>query len=129
MPVLILTVATVSGFFGRTLEDGVYFRAFGPVIYVVFYGGLIYAFYEFTKILRRRSRYVTYQDGYIHVLEQRPIKLDSIRTVTIEQKLFVKSLVIGTSGGRKTRIRGYLLQSDLNEVKNSIEVLQASERP
>ena len=123
-PVIILAVTLISGVFGKPLEEGIYFRAFGPVIYFVFYGGLAYVFYEFTGILRGRLHYVTYRDGYVHILQQPPIRVDQIRSVIIERKFLFKNLAIRRVDGKIVRIRGYLLQRDLKEIKNSIEMLQ-----
>ncbi len=126
-PVVLLMAAFVAGRFGLHLEDGTYFRVFGPIVYIVFFGGLAYSLYEFFDTLRRRSSYMTHRDGYIYTLRQPTVAVDQIRSVTIERGL-VKNLVIKTSGGGTVRIRGYLLRRDLNEVKKSIERLQASEK-
>ncbi|WP_298309199.1 hypothetical protein [uncultured Erythrobacter sp.] len=128
-PLILAFVVVFAGFFGRGLEAGIYYGAFGPLIYVVFFGGLAYAFYEFTKIVRCRSHYLTYQNGYLHILEQKSVKVNDIRSLTIERKLLWESLVIKTAGGTTSRIRGYLLQRDLVEVQESIEALRNSDRP
>lgn len=127
VPVILAAIIAVAGLSGKGLEEGIYYGAFGPVIYLIFFGGLAYAFYEFTKIIKGRSRYLTYQDGYLHILEQKSLKLDHIRSITIERKFLWKSLVIKASGGATTRIRGYLLKRDLEEVKGSISALQQSD--
>ncbi len=126
-PPLLLIASTTAAVFGRTLSDGIYHRAFGPLVYVFFFGGLAYAFYEFAKVLMARTRYITYRDGSIHVLAHAPISLAQIHSVEVRRHLFLKNLEIKTSGGETVRIRGYLIQRDLNEVKRSIEMLQASE--
>lgn len=121
---LIVVAAWVAALFGRTLEDGVYFKAFGPIVYVVFFGGMAYAFYEFTKVLIYRSRYITYRDGILHILEQCSVSTDQIVSVRIERFFLLKNLVIRTHGGRTIRVRGYMIQRDLNEVRSSIEMLR-----
>jgi hypothetical protein len=125
-PVILLAMGFVAGRFGLRLEDGAYFRAFGPFVCLIFFVGLAYCLYEFTDTLIRRSLYMTYQGGYIYTLHHAPVALDQIRSVTIERRL-LRNLVIRTSGGGTVRIRGYMLQRDLNEVKNSVETLQRSE--
>ena len=105
-----------------------FFRGFGPVVYLFLFGGIAYCLCEFVRTVRQRSLYMTYSDGYIYTLHHAPVKLDQIRSVTIEQ-LLVKSLVIRTSGRGTVRIRGYMLQRELNEVKKSIEMLRRSESP
>lgn len=125
-PLILAIVVVFAGLFGEGLEAGIYYGAFGPLIYVIFFGGLVYAFYEFTKIVRGRSHYLTYRDGYLHILEQKSVKLNDIRSLTIEHKFLWESLVIKTAGGATSRIRGYLLQKDLNEVKELIEALRSS---
>lgn len=127
-PVLLGLGTIIAGFSGRSLEDGIYYRAFGPIVYLVVYGGAAYAFYEFSKIIRGRSRYVTYRDGYIHILAQASVRLSQIRSVTIERHLTLKNLVIKTADGSKTRIRGHFLQRGLEEVRNSIQTLQETEK-
>ena len=82
--------------------------------------------YEFTDTIKRRSIYMTYRGGYIYTLHHAPVALDQIKSVTIERRV-VKSLVIRTSGGGTVRIRGYMLQRDLSEVKKSIEMLRQTE--
>ncbi len=125
MPVLLVIGAIIAGLSGRSLADGAYYRAFGPVVYVVFFGGAAYAFHEFTRTLRGRARYITYCDGSIHILAHAPIALAQIRSVAIERRFFLRNLAIKTSGGT-VRVRGYLLQRDLSEVKKAIELLQKS---
>ena len=129
VPVLLIIGAIIAGLSGRTLADGIYYRAFGPVVYLIFFGGLAYASYEFTKTLMGRARYLTYRDGCIHILAHSPISLTRIRSVSIERRLFLKNLVIKVSGGGAVRVRGYLLQRDLNEVKKTIEMIQDSRSP
>jgi len=129
VPVLLIIGAIIAGLFGHNLEDGRYYRAFGPVVYLIFFGGSAYAFYEFTKTLIGRARYLTYSDGYIHILAHSPISLAQIRSVSIERRLFLKNLVIKISDGETVRIRGYLLQRDMNEVKKTIEMIQESQSP
>lgn len=127
-PALLLIISVCAAFFGRTLEDGIYFRAFGPVVYLVFYGGLTYALYDFTKILIARDRFVTYSEGYIHIFAHGSVQLVRVKSITIERHLLLKNLVIRTSGGATTRVRGYMFQRGLDEVKNSIEMLAASRK-
>ena len=129
VPVLLIIGSIIAGLFGRGLEDGVYYRVFGPAVYLIFFGGSAYAFYEFTKTLMGRARYLTYSDGCIHILAHSPINLTQIRSVSIEHKLFLKNLVIEISDGKTVRIRGYLLQRDMNEVKKTIEMIQGSRSP
>lgn len=127
-PAVLLVMFLVAGQFGFHVEDGIFFGGFGPVIYLFLFGGIAYCLYEFVHTVRRRSLYMTYSDGYIYTLHHAPVKLDQIRSVTIEQGI-VKSLVIRTSGRGTVRIRGYMLQRELNEVKKSIEMLRRSESP
>lgn len=126
LPVILMAVIIIAGFSGNGLENGIYYDAFGPVIYFIFFGGLAYAAYEFIKMIRGRSHYLIYSDGYLRVLQQKSIKLDQIRSIGIERKLIWKSLVIRTAGGATVRIRKYMLQRNLMEVKSAIEALQES---
>ena len=127
-PAILLMMVFVAGQFGLRVEDGIYFRAFGPVVYLFIFGGTAYCLYEFAHTLRRRSIYMTYHGGHIYTLHHAPVALDQIKSVTIERRI-VKNLVIRTSGGGTVRIRGYMLQRDLSEVKKSIEMLQKAEGP
>ena len=126
IPVLLVLGAIIGELFGLSLSDGRYGRALGPAVYVVFFGGSAYAFYEFTKTLMGRARYITYRDGCIHILAHAPISLAQICSVAIERQFFLRYLAIKTSE-RTVRVRGYLLQRDLNEIKKAIELLQQSE--
>ena len=128
-PIVLAILVAIAEFYGDGLNVGIYHEAFGPLIYLVFFGGLAYAFFEFSKIVRGRTRYLTYQDGYLHILEQKPIKVADIRSVSIERKFLWKSLVIRTVGGTTNSIRGYLLEKNLREVKASVETLQGSPVP
>jgi hypothetical protein len=127
-PVVLLTTVFVAGEFGLHVEGGIFFRGFGTIVYLFLFGGLAYCLYEFVDTIRRRSLYMTYSGGYIYTIHHAPVKLDQIRSVAIEQGI-VKNLVIRTSGRGTVRIRGYMLQRDLNEVKKSIEMLRRSEIP
>lgn len=102
----------------------------GRIIFAIYLlGTAAYLAYEFTKIARNRSRYVTYRDGYIHILEQGSIKLDSIRSVTVEPHFLIENLVFTTTNGAKSRVRGHLVKRDLHEIKDAIEGLRKSNRP
>lgn len=125
-PLILAILIVFAEALGEGLDAGIYYRAFGPLIYLIFFGGLAYAFYEFTKIFRGRSHYLTYRDGYLHILEQKSVKLDDVRSLTIERKFLWESLVIKTASGATSRIHGYLLQKDLVEVKDLIESLRRS---
>lgn len=126
LPALLILVMTCASHLGGGLEAGIYYSSFGPIVYLVFFGGLAYSFYEFMKIIMGRSRYLTCVEGYIHVLEQHSIKLDQIRFVGVERKLFWNSLLIRTDAGDSVRIRGFMLQRDLLDVKNAVEALRQS---
>jgi len=125
-PLLLAIAIAFAEALGEGLGAGIYFRAFGPIVYFLFFGGLAYAFYEFTKIVRGRSQYLTYRDGHLRILEQRSVKLDDVCSLTIERRLLWDSLVIKTARGTTSRIHGYLLQKDLTEVKDLIETLRIS---
>lgn len=126
LPAILIAVIIIAEFLGNGLGNGIYYDAFGPVIYFIFFGGLAYAIYEFTKIIRGRSHYLIYSDGFLRVLQQKSVKLDQIRSIGIERKFFWRSLVIRNAGGEAIRIRNYMLQRDLMEVKSAIEALQES---
>jgi hypothetical protein len=69
---LLMTVALLSGW--SRPEDGMYYRAFGPVVLIFFYGGLFYATYEFADTLIKRNRYISADGECIYVLHHRPIR-------------------------------------------------------
>ena len=126
LPPIILLTIFVAGQLGLRVEDGIYFRSFGPLIYIFLFFATAYTLYEFADTLIRRSTYMTYHRGYIQTLHHRSISLDQIKSISIESGI-VNSLVFRTFSGETVRIRGYMLQRDLSEVKKTIETLQQAE--
>src|SRR5436190_18327064 len=79
--IIIMSIGLVGGF----VEDkGMYFRSFGPVVYVIFYGGLLYSTYEFLRTISNRKNYISVIGGRVCILYHRPIDLVDISNVYLE---------------------------------------------
>lgn len=118
-PIIIMSISIISSFSGKNLRDGVYYLLFGDFIFLIFYGGLIYATYEFYTTFKNRSKYVIVKDGFLYVFNQSKIKIDDIGKVYIRSNLISGNVIIEGSD-KVIRIRSHFLNEKPESVVNNI---------
>jgi hypothetical protein len=117
---LAVTIALLSG---RSPEESMYYRAFGSIVGIVLYGGLLYATYEFVDTIFKRKEYISSEGGSIYILHHRPIKISEISDIYLANGFFSKNIVISTGGGRKTKIKTHFLGESPNIVLERLQAL------
>lgn len=58
LPLALAALVIILMLCGQGLESGIYYRSFGLSVYIVFFGGLTYAFYEFVNVVLKRAGYL-----------------------------------------------------------------------
>lgn len=122
-PVILMLVVTIAILNGRSLEESMYHRAFGPVVWIVFYGGLIYSTYEFAKTIFKRKEYLSLLGDSIYTAFHNPIKISEISNICLEKGIITDNIVISKRGGKRTKIRTYLLKDDSSTVLEKLKEL------
>jgi hypothetical protein len=122
VPVILMLVITVPLLNGGS-GDSTYYRAFGPVVYVFLYGGLLYSTYEFWDTLLRRREYVSVVEGTLYILHHRPIEISEISDVYLVNGLFSRNVAIDWGSRETTRIKGHLLKERPDIVAKKLRAL------
>ena len=118
---LIVSVLVIGGW--RSFTDSTYFGTFGYFIYVIFYGSGLYAAYEFADTIRNRKTYVIATEEFLQVFSYERIRISRIRKIYIQDVLILRNLVIVKKNGKKTKIRSYMVNDDLAEVRDKLIAL------
>lgn len=120
VPVVLMLVGILIGLALDTSQYSLTMRSIGPIL---FYGGLLYATYEFTSAFLRRDRYITTDGTSIYIIHHRPIYISSIDDIYLELGLASPNIVIAKHDGGKTKIRGHFLRDDARTVWDRLTAL------
>lgn len=120
VPVVLLAAVALNGW---SLSDTIYYRNYGELIYILFYGGLLYATWGFSTALRRRKTYMIVRDGVLEAFAHRKIRVSDIKKIRVEHGLVVDNILVIERNGRQTRIRTYLLKEDPDTILDRLEAL------
>jgi len=123
VPIIIMVVMTVGLLSGWGPNNGMYYRAFGPIVYVFFYAGLSYATYEFANTMLKKREYISVAGSIIYILYYQPIKISEISEIYLEKGLISDNIVISKLGKEKVKIRAYLLKGDMHTVLKRLKAL------
>lgn len=120
-----ILVATLFGEYnGLSLKSGMYFKAFGHIVYAVMYAGCAFVQIEFAKFFFRRNQFIYKKGNNLHIIGRKPLPLNKIDSVAAD-KFFLGRLSINLINGEKVSIRKIMLAEPPELVKSRIENLIA----
>lgn len=120
VPVILVLLVILNG---GTLENSMYTRSLGPIVYVIFYAGMLYATYEFVDTIFKRKKYVSVMGGVLRIVHHRPIKISQISDVYLESGLFSQNIVVAGRDKTKIKLRAHFLKEDPQIVLERLKAL------
>lgn len=122
IPITILcSLLIASGIYYEINDNGlrgtILFNSLWYFSYAIFYGGMLYALYESTIILKKRYSYIYVDRGCLFIAGRRPIPLESISKIEIARYLILfKKIRIISRNGRYIEVKGYAINKSSEQL-------------
>jgi hypothetical protein len=121
VPAVLMAVMTIGLSSGWGTSQGMSHRTLGPLACLLFYGGMLYATYEFMDTLFRRRHYISIIGNHLCVVHHPPVRISSITDIHVEYGFIIRSLVICRHNERRIRIKAHFLKESPQVVLERLE--------
>jgi len=101
---------------GRGLNETIFYKVLGNLIYPVFYGALATGLWQFASMFLRRADYLAVQGDLVSI-GSKEVPRSDISGVTLQHTSLVSELVLHRRSGSDIVIKSYMLSRPASEVQ------------